>query len=279
MAMHWTRGNRGRKRVFSRTSRNRIAMVDAELPPSQPPVSILMYHQVGRFQSPKAHRAGYCHVRRFRAQMAYLRAFRYNVISLDQALDGLFNGGELPPRSVVLTFDDGYRNFRDHAFPVLRRHGFPATVFVVADLVGKSAEWLEGDRERPPLMGPETLREVQGGGVTLGSHTSTHPRLSRLPEAERREQIFRSKAVLEDMLQNEVRHFCYPYGDYAPGIPDLVKSAGYASGLTCIRGAANTADNPFEIPRKAISYGDNLLGYYWKLNRKHARKDSNRSSQ
>ncbi|MEZ5582014.1 MAG: polysaccharide deacetylase family protein [Candidatus Competibacteraceae bacterium] len=91
-----------------------------------PPLSILMYHQVGEFRSPKTHRAGFCHSRQFRAQMAYLKRFGYRVISLRQALDGLFYGAELPERAVVLTFDDGYENFHQNAFPVLQKYNFPA---------------------------------------------------------------------------------------------------------------------------------------------------------
>ncbi|MCS4503040.1 polysaccharide deacetylase family protein [Arhodomonas aquaeolei] len=243
------------------------------IPSAAPPVSVLMYHQVGPFAPPASHRAGYCHVRRFGAQMAWLRRFGYHVIGLDRLLDGLFGDTPLPPRAVVLTFDDGYENFREHAWPILRRHGFPATVFLVAERVGGRAEWLGDGQTRAALMGADTVRALHAEGVTFGSHTLSHPRLSRLEEADQRREIVDSKARLEDILGAEVRHFCYPYGDYDARSRNLVAEAGYASGLTCIRGAANTADNPLEIPRKAISYGDNLIGYLWKLHAKHARKD------
>ncbi len=249
------------------------------MPPAEPPVSVLMYHQVGPFASPKLHRAGYCHVRRFRAQMAWLRRFRYNVIGLDHLLDGLYGDATLPPRAVVLTFDDGYENFREHAWPVLRRHGFPATVFVVANHIGGRAEWLGDGQAKAPLMDADTLRSLSAEGVSFGSHTLSHPRLSRLDEATQRREIHESKVRLEALLGVPVRHFCYPYGDYDARSRALVAEAGYASGLTCIRGAANTADGAHEIPRKAISYGDNLVGFLWKLHCKHARKDRPRGAR
>jgi len=242
----------------------------------QPPVSVLMYHQVGEFPAPKEHRALYCHVRRFASQMAYLKRFGYHVISLQQAVDALFGDARLPGRSVVLTFDDGYRNFRDYAWPILRRHGFPATLFMVADKVGGRADWLSGNQEHAPLLDADELRALNAEGLDVGSHTLSHPRLSRLDAAAVKRELSGSKARLEALLQAPVPHFCYPSGDYNEAVRDAVRDAGYRTGLTCIRGAANYAPNPYEIPRKAISYGDNLAGFFWKLHMKDVPKGQRR---
>lgn len=239
----------------------------------QPPVSVLMYHQVGLFPRPKAHRAAFCDVRRFAAQMRWLKWGGYNVISLERAWRGLFEGAALPSRPVVLTFDDGYQNFADHAWPILQSHGFPASVFIVTSQIGQPAGWLSSDFAPARLMDGATLRELAAQGVSFGSHTQQHVRLSQQDEQRQRREIFDSKAALEDVLGQPVPDFCYPYGDYDQRARDLAAEAGYRLGLTCIRGAANTADNAFELPRKAISYGDNVLGYAWKLHMKHARKD------
>ncbi|WP_299455261.1 polysaccharide deacetylase family protein, partial [uncultured Pigmentiphaga sp.] len=225
------------------------------------------------FPRPKAHRAVYCDVGRFAWQMGWLKHAGYHVISLDEAWQGLFAGKPLPPRAVVLTFDDGYENFAEHAWPILRKHGFPATVFLVSSLIGAKADWLDDMGERPALMSKDTIRRLHAEGVTFGSHAVTHVRLSQQTPDEQRRQIAGSKAGLEDLLGAAVRHFCYPYGDYDTHCRDLVAEAGYRTGLTCIRGAANTANNAYEIPRKAISHGDNLLGFWWKLHMKHERKD------
>lgn len=229
-----------------------------------------MYHQVGRFRSPRAHRATFCELGRFRAQMAFLRYAGYRVISLAECLAGLFEGARLARRSVVITFDDGYQNFAEHAFPVLRRYGYPATVFLVAGLLGQRAQWLLDDgRDGPPLMSAATVRELAGADISFGSHSLSHPRLSRLTPERQREEIVASKARLEDQLGFAVADFCYPYGDYDRHARDLAEAAGYRSALTCVRGAANGAANRFEIPRKAVSYGDSLAGVWWKLHFKH----------
>ena len=237
-----------------------------------------MYHQVGRFDAPSRHRACYCDVDRFGRQMSYLKRFGYRVLDLDEALRALYGATALPRRSVVLTFDDGYRNFREQAFPILQRFGFPATVYLVSGLLGKRAEWLYVVHPKPPLMDAGEIRELHRKGIRFGAHGVTHARLTRLDPAAAREEIFASRRRLEDLLGETVEHFCYPYGDYDEETRRLVRLAGYRSALTCIRGAANEADNPLEIPRKAISYGDSLLGYAWKLHMKHSRKAAPRTA-
>ncbi len=238
-------------------------------PPESPPLSILMYHQIGRYPRPDAHRALFCHIDRFRGQLRYLKLAGFKVLSLAEAYRCLFQGEPLPKRSVVITVDDGFDDFREFAWPALKEYDCTATVFLVSTLVGKSADWLPA---LPPLMDAATIRQLHSEGAHFGSHAMTHQRLSKLsPEAQRNE-IFGSKAALEDLLGAEVPDFCYPYGDYDQRSRDLVEEAGYRTGLTCIRGAANTSHNPFELTRKAISYGDNLIGFMWKVHMKHERK-------
>lgn len=239
---------------------------------AMPPLSILMYHQVGPYPRPKAHKASFCHIRQFRQQLAYLKLAGFRVISMAEAYEGLFGGGVIAPRSVVLTFDDGYQDFHDHAWPALQEYGFPATVFLISGLIGQPARWQTDFERIAPLMDAPTIRRLQDEGVHFGSHAVNHDRLPQLDTEAVRHEVFDSKAALQDLLGREVSHFCYPYGEYDQRARDFVEQAGYQTGLTCIRGAANFADNPFEIPRKAISYGDNVLGFAWKLHMKHARK-------
>jgi peptidoglycan/xylan/chitin deacetylase (PgdA/CDA1 family) len=236
-------------------------------------VSILMYHQVGEFPRPTAHRATFCHVRRFAAQMAYLYHLGYTVVSLQDALDGLFGDRPLPRHAVVLTFDDGYQNFRDHAFEVLGRYGFHATVFLVAGLLGKNAQWLADDgRVASKLMDRDTVRQLQGENLTFGSHTLSHPNLTRISPEQRTKEIFRSKAELEDLLGEEVKYFCYPNGDFDNDVVAMVREAGYRAAVSCVRGSATASDTIFALPRKAISFGDSLVGFLWKLHMKHKKK-------
>lgn len=205
--------------------------------------------------------------------MAMLANGRYNVISLADAHRCLFQGAPIPKKAVVLTFDDGCENFREHAWPVIRRHGFPASVFLVAGLLGKTSEPWMPDMPPAPLMDAAAICELRDEGVHFGSHTLSHARLSKCAPAEMRREIFDSKSRLEDLLGQPVPDFCYPYGDYDERARDLAGEAGYRTGLTCIRASANHAANPLEIPRKAVSHGDTAIGLWWKLHMKNRPKN------
>jgi peptidoglycan/xylan/chitin deacetylase (PgdA/CDA1 family) len=237
-------------------------------------ISILMYHQVGRFAPMRTHRANYCDSERFAAQMALLHRLGWVVLDLDQALSCLRGEAAAPLRAVVLTFDDAYDNFVEHALPVLQRHGFPATVYAISGWLGRPMTWArhEPGRPVPTLMSAARLREIRSAGIAIGSHSATHVKLGEVSAAVQHRELADSKAALEDLLAEPVRHLCYPFGSFDLGAVRAAAAAGYASATTCLRGAAIPQDHPLVLPRKAIAYGDNLLGYWWKLTMKDAPK-------
>jgi len=168
-------------------------------------VSILMYHQVVEFDSLLSHRATFCHIRPFKSQMAYLHNFGYNVISLGNALNTLFFDGTLSKHSVVLTFDDGYQNFYDYAFPVLRKYGFPAIVFLISNLIGKNAHWLADDGLFTALLiDRETICTLMSKNIFFGSHTKSHPHLIHISHDQMVEEIIDSKSNLEELLGEKI---------------------------------------------------------------------------
>ena len=229
-------------------------------------ISILMYHQVGKFPTMKQHRATYCDLGRFRRQMKWLRLAGYRVIGLDEAVAALRENSRLGEKNVVLTFDDAYENFYENAFPILTELGYPATVYAIAGMVGKKADWLAADGHATPrLMNAVQLREVQAAGITVGSHSFHHIRLAEQDRKTIDAETVDSKAALEDILGTAVEHFCYPYGSHDRRCVEAVKAAGYATATTCQRAAATARFDPHALPRKAISFGDSLSGYWWKL--------------
>jgi len=235
-------------------------------------VSILMYHQVGRFAPMRAHRANYCDQSRFARQMALLAALGCRVLSLEQTVAGLCGVTPLPPRALSLTFDDGYAEFMTAALPTLQRYGFTATVYVIAGWLGRRMIWRGPDprRLRPRLLNATQLRALHAAGIAIGSHTSSHRPLATLAPAEQREELSASRARLEDLLGAPVLHLCYPFGSFDARTLALAAEVGYRSAVTCLQGAATPADHPLCLPRKAISFGDTLPGYAWKLLVKHA---------
>ncbi|MFD1881006.1 polysaccharide deacetylase family protein [Paracoccus pacificus] len=236
-------------------------------------ISIFMYHQVGTFRDIRTHRASYCDVGRFRAQMNTLRRLRVPVISMSDAALALSGQAPMPRRAAVLTFDDGCRNFRENALPILEEFGFPSIVYAIAGMVGGTADWLaDAGHATPPLMNWDELRDLQQRGVEIGSHSLHHIRLAELSPVGQLAEMADSKALLEDGLGREVRHMCYPYGSYNSDSMRAAARAGYMTGVTCVRGAASPGFDPMALPRKAISYGDDRFGFMWKLFMKDAPK-------
>ncbi|MBK6655465.1 polysaccharide deacetylase family protein [Zoogloea sp.] len=238
-------------------------------------VQILMYHRVGHFPGRvKAHGALYCHLPRFRAQMKMFRVLGYSVISLDDAAAGLRGEIALPPRPLVLTFDDAYVDFLANAAPVLKAHGYPATVYAVSGLIGTTSSWDAGVGPEPaPLMNAAQLREVQDMGFTIGSHSKSHLRLAQQEDACIAAETRDSKTALEDLLGRRVDHFCYPYGSHDLRAVQAAAAAGYVTGTTCVRAAATPAEDLLALPRKAVSRGDDVFGVAWKLLTKNVAKE------
>lgn len=230
-------------------------------------IHILMYHRVGDFpQRMPSHRAQYCDLPRFKAQMSMLRQLGYNVVSLDAAVAALRGEARLPSRSVVLTFDDGYVDFLEHAAPVLLAHGYPATVYAVAGLLGQANAWVAPEGlTQAPLMNVAQLREVHAMGFSIGSHTVTHPRLATLETPRIVEELGASKRMLEDVLGGCVEHLCYPYGSHDIRAVEAASAAGYVSGTTCQWGPATPADDLLTLPRKAVSQGTTAFRLFWML--------------
>ena len=230
-------------------------------------VQILMYHRVGHFPTRMpSHRAQYCHLPRFKAQMSMLKHLGYSVVSLDAAAAGLRGEAPMPARPVVLTFDDGYVDFLDVVAPVLLEHGYTATVYAVAGLLGKTAEWASQEGlEAAPLMNARQLREIDAQGFSVGSHSVTHPRLARSETPQIARELTDSKRMLEDVIGRRVDHFCYPYGSHDIRAVEAAAEAGYVTGTTCQRAPATPRDDLLTLPRKPVSQGNTAFGLFWMM--------------
>ncbi|MFV0408509.1 MAG: polysaccharide deacetylase family protein [Paracoccus sp. (in: a-proteobacteria)] len=236
-------------------------------------ISIFMYHQIGTFPDIRTHRASYCDTGRFRAQMQALKRLRVPVISMSDAASALRGETPMPRRAAVLTFDDGCRNFRENALPVLEEFGFPSIVYAIAGMAGGNAGWLaEAGHATPPLMTWDELREIRKRGVEIGSHSLHHIHLAEQDPSIQLQEMTRSKDQLEQELGEPVPHMCYPYGSHDLNTLQAASQAGYETGVTCQRAAATPAFDPLALPRKAISYGDDRFGFLWKLYMKDAPK-------
>jgi peptidoglycan/xylan/chitin deacetylase (PgdA/CDA1 family) len=161
---------------------------------------------------------------------------------------------------IVLTFDDGFRNVLQNAMGPLAEGGWRAMQFLVPNFIGKLNEWDLRDGEAPEcLMNVAEVREWLGAGHSIGSHSLTHARLTRLTVRDAREEIFSSKKKLEDTFGVAVEHFCYPYGDWNEAVRDLVIEAGYRTACTTQFGVNTPATPSFALHRITVRHPTRTL--------------------
>jgi peptidoglycan/xylan/chitin deacetylase (PgdA/CDA1 family) len=185
----------------------------------------------------------------FRAQMAWLAEMELRVVPLAAIRE--------TEGAIALTFDDGFRNFFEHAFPVLQEYNFPATVFAVAGYCGRQNTW-PSQPLRPfvpalDLMSWSEVEQISKAGVSVGSHTVTHPRMSRLAEAEVEKELRNSRSELENRTGRAVDVFAYPYGDSTPPVRQAV-ARHYRIACGTKLGFVSRDSDSIELPRIDVYY-------------------------
>lgn len=226
---------------------------------------VLMYHNIGVPPKDGKLRGLYVTPFMFRFQMWYLKYAGFKVIQLNDVLN-FTKGGNNDRKMVALTFDDGYQDFYDNAYPVLKKYGFSATVFLVSDLIGKENLWDYKELNiKKALLGWDSIREMSANRIVFGSHTKTHPFLGKLSAKKMEDEIVGSKRALEEMLKLPMELFCYPYGNYDDKVIAIVKRAGYKGAVTTKRGSVHIGDDPFELRRAHVRLNTNPISFIYKL--------------
>lgn len=225
------------------------------------PVPILVYHQIAVPASRQTpFRSMAVHPQAFARQMRLLKHLGFHGLSLREALP--YVDGKKSGKVVAITFDDSYANVHENALPVLQSCGFTATNFVVANQIGGRNEW-DIPLGVPPsaCMSLAQLREWAALGNEVGSHTMDHSRLPNLSAEDAWGQIFQSRVTLEQMVDDEVSAFCFPYGDERSVHRQLAIEAGYSVATTTSRRRAMKSDDLFGLPRLTIRRNDSWLHF------------------
>jgi peptidoglycan/xylan/chitin deacetylase (PgdA/CDA1 family) len=219
---------------------------------TQSPYStILLFHRVSDLVPPDGLTVD---VKRFREFCALMRR-RYRVVPLADVFRGLRDGIAPSPRTVAITFDDSYADNLPAA-EVLHEHGLPATFFVPTDYIGteRSFPW---DAHLPQLrnLSWADVRRIAALGHDIGSHTASHPDLAKLSLDETRDELVRSKAVIEDQIGRPVRYLAYPFGSRdhfrSEQLP-LVYEAGYEGCVSAVHGFVEEGMQGRILPRAAV---------------------------
>jgi peptidoglycan/xylan/chitin deacetylase (PgdA/CDA1 family) len=198
---------------------------------------------------------------RFRRQVALLKGLGFTGVSLRQWAEGLEGRAPLPAKPIVITFDDGYFGVHEYALPVLRRAGFAASVYVIAeDLTSGS----KGARAYPVLTARQ-LRDWIDAGFEVGCHSLTHPRLDGCTEVELRREIVESRAALERVLGTAVHTFAYPYGTPSQRVIRFTRDHGYLAALGIQKREPAGPPDLFSLPRIPLGYAQHLPRFLRRL--------------
>ncbi|MFA6636200.1 MAG: polysaccharide deacetylase family protein [Candidatus Omnitrophota bacterium] len=213
-------------------------------------VPILMYHGIREGEASSM----YVSPKNFDRQMMFLKKQGYSVISLDELVRGIENGKGYIPRTVVITFDDGYRDNYLSAFPVLAKYGFPATIFLVTGYAGNE-EYLTWDQ----------VNIMRSNGIAFGSHTMNNVYLpSETDTTLLWKEISGSRRDIERSTGEAPKYFAYPIGGFNSKVKAAVKMAGYKGACTTNRGSDRYNKDVFELNRIKITNSDTVKPFHFR---------------
>jgi len=193
-------------------------------------VPILLYHHIGNSSTDGRY---YVTPEKFDAQLALLHNWEYTVITIPMLIQAITQGTALPPRPIIITFDDGHLDNYTTAFPIMQKYGYTGVLYIVYNYIG-----VDG------YMNTDQIIEMHNAGWEIGSHSLSHADLTKLDPDALKSEIFDSRTLLEQMLGIPIQTFAYPFGAKNDFAVDLVKASGYmaamgASGYTPAQGLWN----------------------------------------
>ncbi|HDZ76607.1 MAG TPA: polysaccharide deacetylase family protein [Candidatus Omnitrophica bacterium] len=220
-------------------------------------VPILMYHRFGYgennlFVTPE----------NFKRQMVYIKGNGYDVISLDELVDGIRNNRRFKHKTVVITIDDGYRDNYSYAYPILKKYNFPATIFIATNFIGNNKDFMSLDK----------IKAMSKNGISFGGHTKSHAYLPSVGEKTVLwSEIKGCKEFIEEKIGVDADYFCYPTGGFNEEVKATVRKAEYKGACATNRGFVELNKDVYELKRvkitnsdtnKPFSFWAKLSGYY-----------------
>lgn len=213
-------------------------------------VPVLMYHYIRDITPEMTTTSRWLSVtpEHFRAQMAEVVKLGYHTITPDDLADAVSGTRALPTKPLLITFDDGYRDQYDIAFPILKELQLKATFFIITNTL-----------KNPVYQNADMIREEdQSGSITIASHTRNHPLLAHIKPAQQHDEIFGSKKEIENVVHHPVTSFAYPYGNFDEAVKTLVSEAGFRIAFSTLLGSVHTPSSIFEARRIRVLDDESL---------------------
>jgi len=210
-----------------------------EILPGSLHVPILIYHSVAPHGSNQTSIQRYFDVapESFQKQLQYLKDNGYTIIALDFLADALEQNILLPPKSIVLTFDDGWENQFKYAYPLLKEYNYTATFFIVTRAI-------DGEL----FLTWDEVKTMDENGMEIGAHTRTHPYLVGITDpVTLRQEIIGGKSVIENRIGRPIHLFAYPYGYYNDQVIEIVKEAGFKAARGAYYGTYNSLEEIYKL--------------------------------
>lgn len=173
-------------------------------------------------------------------------------VSIDDFVASINGKIRLPDGAFLLTFDDGFLGVYEHAAPLLKELGWPATVFLVSGLIGGQDEWCKSENpsgQTYPLMGLREIEELTAAGFSFHSHTRHHPHLPLLTDRELEGELAGSREELASLLDRPVEYLAYPYGQYDERVIEAARAVGYTAAFSVQPGFNRVGIDPYRIRR------------------------------
>jgi hypothetical protein len=231
-------------------------------------VPVLMYHSISENLFGKSH--PYYQINTspdvFSHQMRWLRNHGYRTLDTSELLHGLENREDLS-KAVVITFDDGYRDFYTDAMEVIKQCGFTATIYLATGRIRDQAQRIDGVE----YLTWSDVRELHKEGIRFGSHTVTHPDMRSLGPEQIEYELAYSKETMEDKLGVAVSSFAYPFAfpeqdkTFTCYLEDVLGNCGFENGVSTILGRASLGKNKFFLPRIPVNSWDDEQFFHAKI--------------
>ena len=224
---------------------------------------VLLYHSVTGSKIGSDLEENTIDAKLFEEQMDFLSSEKFNVISCNEAVKLLSAKKKFFPKTVAISFDDGYRDNYTNAIPILKRYNFPATLFINTDFLLK-------DESGTAYLSVQEIGKLKKIGlIDFGCHGKTHMMLSALDEESLEHEIAGAKNILQDVIGSDIRLFAYPYGhsgSYNKKIMEKVQTAGFSGAFTTIFGFNGYSRNLYSLYRNRVSWLDEIPEFKKHLN-------------